>query len=241
MRTIDSAGKIFSRSLGAVTLILIGLLVIHGLVLEPQRDRSFQSMQVLRQRHEVVLAQQIGLQGSALTGDARYLEVYPRNADLLNGGGIDAFELTSLDRRAAELYLELRLAEQAWIDGAMARLDSTTSRGAEGPQRGSVEREIALFDAYLQSHERIMTELSVDHQAATNAQLLALYAAFGATVLIMLSATILSFRRTRRLREAVGEPLSALLARIDEISSGDAVPNKISGDSAEFEVVEFSG
>jgi diguanylate cyclase (GGDEF)-like protein len=237
VHAIHSSGRIFGRSLVAVALLLLGLLTVHGLVLQPRHDKALLSANVLRQRHEAILGLQIGLQGFALTGDDRYLETYQRSAELLRGGAADAFSVASLDRRAAELYLQLRLAQQAWVDELVARSVGATPGGEDAPLRPSTGRELSLFDAYRQTYERTMEELDVLHRAAHTVYRWTLYSAIGGALLIMLAASVVGFRRTRVLRQAVGEPLSALLARLEGIGRGDLTPQRVTPGPAEFEVL----
>jgi len=234
---INSSARVAGRSLVAVAVILVGLLVVHSLALQPRHDRAMLVTQGLRQRHEAILNQQIGLQGFALTGNERYREIYQRGAQLLSNGNADASGFAGLDRRSTELYLELRLAQQAWVDELTARSVEATAAGSGGPAQALSGREIALFDAYLQTYERTMEGLDALHQTTHRINRLTLYPVIAGALLIMLGAGAVAFRRTRVLRQAVGEPLSALLARLEGIGRGDLTPKPITSGPAEFEVL----
>ena len=257
VHAIQSSRKLVGRSLGAVTLVLVGLLVTHGLVLQPLHDSAQQSTRVLRQRHEAILTMQIGLQGFSSTENEQYLAAYQRGVEQLHAEDSGVFSIMSRNRRATELYLELRLAQQAWVNESMAQSIFITLARAEGPEQALIAREInqfladrqtdertgseiALFDAYLQTYEQKMEELDALHQTAHRVNRLTLYSAIGGALLIMLGAGAVGFRRTRVLRQAVGEPLSALLGRLEEIGSGDLTPKPTTSGPAEFEVLARS-
>ena len=235
IRTVVSWGRLTGIALGAVTITLIGLLLVNGVIFQVRLDEAWMSTRLLRESHQAMLEQQSGLRGFLYSGDERYLEAYQRGSDALAVVNPEAARLISGQGRVGELYLEFRLAQSAWVDGwAGQAIDTARDQLGEVPTAFQ-EQDKFLFDTYRTSYDETIAELLSRRDDAYRDQRNALVGAIVGSIAVTVGAGAIASRRTRALRRAVGEPLSALLGRLEQIGIGDLTPQEIASGPAEFE------
>src|SRR5687767_5450512 len=202
LRSLVVWGRVTGASLVLVMVVLAALMIVDSSVYAPAVDRSIQGTGAVRQTHEAMLDQQIGLRGFLLSGDARFLGAYRRGQQALPKLNAEATRRLARETRLGELLLEMRLAQQRWLDGWAA--DALALGQTPGAVTGAfLDQDKALFDDYRQHYDALITEL-VDHRdQGVDDQRRALAVAIGVALAVTVASGALGVRRSRRLRRAI--------------------------------------
>lgn len=227
-------------ALAFVVLALGALVFANEAIYRPRLDRSLEAARLARLSHEAMLDQQTGLRGYLLSGEPEFLEAFDRGATALPPLQEDLTELVGGDGRSGPLLVDLRVAQQRWIDEWAV---PAAERGDDGDLRGSssfLREDKRLFDVYRGEYEELITRLAADRDAALAVQRQALLIASLVGLTVALVAAVLVIRRANALRRAVDEPLRGLLVQLDDIRSGDfarAARREQTGAPAELEIL----
>lgn len=227
-------GHLTGGTLFLVLVTLGALLVTNRYAFEPRVARTLDSTRVMRLNHEAMLDQETGLRGYLLSRDERFLEAYERGHDALATLDPEARQLLSGSGRPGELFLDVRLAQQAWIDDwatealRLGRSQDTSASDA------FLQLDKALFDVYRQRYDVLITALVDRRDDAVQTQSQALLLALSFAIAVTAGAGAMGLQRGRALRRAVGIPLGDLLARLEGIRAGELSPQPIVDGPAEF-------
>ncbi|MGK2949331.1 MAG: CHASE3 domain-containing protein, partial [Acidimicrobiales bacterium] len=224
---VDQVSLLARVTVGTYALLglaLVALLASSRLTFEPRLRDAIEGTRVLRVGHEAMLDQQTGLRSFMLTGDDRFLEAYEAGRQSLE-------QLTAeSDRRlgggaTAPLYLDLRLARQAWIDGWTADALGEGRRLAAGV--ADDERSLLLlqgkdlFDLYREAYESLAVFVVAERETALDAQSRAIFVTAGTALLATVALGSVAAARIRRLRLAVAGPMASILDHLDQIREGN--------------------
>ena len=220
LRSLESWGRLTGGALALIAVVLGGLLALNLSYFQPRVEALVEGGAVVRQSHEAMLNQQVGLRGFLQTGDRRYLEAYERGADAIDGVNAEAARLLAGDSVLAQRFLDLRVAQQRWLDGWAADALELGGSGADIPETFIAEDK-SLFDAYRDRYDRLIVEVVAQRRAVLAAQRTAYVVAIASAMIVTLAAGAFGARRSRRLRASIEAPLHAILGRIDEIGRGE--------------------
>ena len=235
VRALHDWARLTGGAVGLLVALLLVLLAVELSVLRPRVDHILDATLVVRDGHEAMADQQVGLRGFLLSGDERYLESFergrtelarltPRAADLLSTGG-----------RTGALYLEMRIAQEAWIEGwALPALASARGDAVAPPD---LEEDKARFDEYRASYEGLLDRLVRDRRAAVDARGALLVLTIVLSGAIVLTSGVIAMRQAARLRRSIGTGLDALLHRLERIRGGHLDPEPALAGPAELEAI----
>ena len=213
--------------------VLVVLLVVTQGIYAPRTERAIEATRVARNMHEAMLDQETGLRGFALTQQERFLEPYEHGRRALPALNEEENELLAGRGRLSELWLDLRLAQQAWIDGwgedAIRRSRAGTA-DAEFLAQGNV-----LFNRYRESYDALIAALIQYRADAIDGGRIALVAATVLSLVVTSSAGVIAARRSRALQRSIDVPLRSLLDRLDAVRNGDLAPRDVPAGPSELE------
>ena len=222
---------------GLAAAALVGLLVVVRGVYEPRVEQAVESTAAVRSIHEAMLDQEAGLRGFLLSRDDRFLEAYERGHDALPGLNAAASRLLAGQGEAGRLLLDMRLAQQSWTaDWAVEALRRGQDPAGPIPD-AFLQKDKALFDAYRERDEALVTHLVARRHDALRAQSNALLAVVGLAIAATGLFLVYAGRRGRALRQAVGPPIRELLERLERIQAGDFSSQPALRGVAELEVL----
>jgi diguanylate cyclase (GGDEF)-like protein len=202
-----------------IGLALVGLIVANEQHFEPRVRHAIEAARVIRSSHEAMLNQESSLRGFLLSGDRRFLEPFEAGRDALATLNDSAESALDDGAEIRALYLELRLAQAAWIDGWTAQALSAGER--QQASDALLLRGKELFDAYREANDAIAAELVARRTEAVDAQGRALTTVSLIALAITVALGITSFLRGRALRRALDPALEGVLAHLARIESGD--------------------
>jgi CHASE3 domain sensor protein len=223
---IDRWTVLTSVTFALIVAGLAVLIVANAAVFEPKVRDAVEGTRVVRQIHEAMLDEETALRAFLVTGDERFLEPYDRVAPTLPGLGEEAKRRLTSDQTTAGLLVDLRVAQQAWIDG-------WTERALEAGRRGEVgdaERDRllgdgnALFADYRAAYQVLSARLVAQRTSALDQQNQALLFTTVVALLITAVMGLVTFRRSRTLRRTTETGLAHLTGRLTAMGSGDLSP-----------------
>ena len=228
LRSLEVWGRLTGGALAATAALLSVLLVLNLFYFQPRTHAFVEGAAVLRRSHEAMLDQQVGLRGYLQTGERRYLEAYDRGRRAIGPVNVEAARLIGArDRMLAQQFLDLRVAQQRWLDGwAAEALELGGSSGGDVPE-AFVAEDKELFDAYRATYDRLIAALVEQRRDVVAAQRTAYVAAIATAIGVTVAAGVFGARRSRRLRRSIEGPLGDLLDRIGEIGRGELDPRPL--------------
>ena len=233
IRSVVEWGHITGAALIVVAATLIGLFAFDLWIYQPEVDRTIEATALTRLGHEAMLDQQVGLRGFLASGDEQFLETYQSGNDALPELNREAERLIAGRGDLGGYLLEMRLTQQAWIDGWAT--EALARRRSENPRSASfLLLDETLFDEYRARYEILISHLSDHRSQAIADQRRALLIATALALLVTATAGVVGGRRVRALRRDVGIPLTALIYRLEEIRSGDFAPKPMPEGPSEF-------
>lgn len=206
-------------SFALVAAALLGLLVVNKTVYEPRVARSVDGTQVMRLAHEAMLNQESSLRGFLLSGDDRFLEPFEAGSSELPELNEQAERLLSSDRSMQRLFLDVRLAQAAWIDGWT---DEALAAGRRQQTNEAllVEGKV-LFDAYRETNDRLLGKLIARRTDAMQDQERLILWTAGLALLAAVVLGVASFHRGRALRRSLDPALAGIFDHLERIKRGD--------------------
>ena len=237
LRSLETWGRLTGSALVAIVSMLAALLLINLSYFQPRADALIDGAAVVRQSHEAMLNQQVGLRGFLQTGERRYLEAYDRGHEVLDEVNAEAADhLGRSDAVLSRHFLELRVAQQRWLDGWAADALELGASGGEVPD-SFIARDKELFDTYRARYDDLIAELVGQRRQVLDAQRTAYVVAIAAAILVTVVAGAYGARRSRRLRRSIEAPLHAILDRIDEVGRGELEARTVIEGPAELTAV----
>ncbi len=236
VRSLVGWGRLTGGALGLVVVGLLILVVFEASVYQPRVDRLLTATATARLSHEAMLDQQSGLRGFLPSGDDRFLEAYRRGQQALPPLNVESARLLGGEGRLGGLLLDMRLAQQTWIDRWATQALEVGRTHAAVPD-GFVDQDKTLFDDYRQRYDALITELVTQRDRAIREQRRGLAAVIAFALAVAITAGVLGARRGRRLRRALGASLDALTQRLDQIGHGDLAPRGIPDGPTELQLL----
>lgn len=217
--------QVVGLALIAAVGVLVALLVAHERVYGPRLERAVDVISELRLAHQAMLDQQAGLRAYVLTGDEQFLEAYRAGSADLPGRIDHATELLAGDEVSTALLVEVRLAQQAWIEGWVPL---ALAAGADGVAEAEANQLLldgkALFDEYRVSHAALVDELNVDRDDALGEQSSAIVRTAGLALAIVVAVGFPAAWWVRSLRRSIDDGLQEVDAHLTRIRAGDLRP-----------------
>lgn len=234
---VVSSGRIARATLLSVLLLLMALLIGNVAFFQPRFDRAVNATTTARRSHEALLDQQLGLRGYLYTGDERFLDTYEKGDRDLKDLNVDASRYLAGEGEVGELYLDTRLAQEAWLkDWAAEVIKQREELSADEPvPTGFLVKDKELFDEYRQDYEQLISKLVVERQSAVSAEKNALLLTIALAILTGIGGLVLSVRNAQRVRIQTAQPIQSLMDRIDQIQHGDLAPRPMLSGPAEFQ------
>jgi diguanylate cyclase (GGDEF)-like protein len=213
--------------------VLLVLLVVTQGVYQPRVEQAIEATRVARNMHEAMLDQETGLRGFALTQDERFLAPYERGRRSLADLNQEESDLLAGNGRLSGLWLEVRLSQQAWLDGWGKPAIERARAGTADP-RFLAEGKV-LFDGYRQRYDALLAALIHDRKTSLDDSRMAMTAAVLASLAVTIVAGVIAARRAKRLQRSIDGPLRSMLERLDAVRQGDLSPRSAVGGPRELE------
>ena len=222
-----------------VSVLLLSLATSGYLILvsQPRLANYVELVREARDVHEAMLDQETGLRAWLATGDPVFLQSYE---DGRAQATVAVSELLRDVRKSPEVtnrVLNMLLARQAWQDWASeaAGRRYTVEQRSSGVLTAFLLEGKSYFDAYRRL-DTVSTDAIRDRRtAALSLQRNALVTVFGSYLVLLGGSAWITYRRGRRLRAVVLEPIADLHDTIGRLRDGD-----LTARAAETAVPELS-
>ena len=224
-------------ALALVAIALSALLAMND-VHNGREEEAVTATRLARTSHEAMLDQANGFTAFAVTGEERYRNRAVEASDRLAATRPELERL--LPRIAPALTLDMRVAQQAWLDRWVpAALAAGEDGGAEGPAAGELLADgTALLDRYRAAHDALIAELLVHRDQAISGQTDAVARTATLGLVVTAAMTAAAMWRGRRLRRIIAPALDGILDDLARIQARDFEPTPTRGGPAELAAIE---
>lgn len=227
--------KRFVALMLTLTVLLAALLI--G-VLQPRASTYTYLNRDLRRAHEGMLDQETGARAWYATRDESFLEAVDDGIARLEAANADLMSHLGVNESVDRLILDLRLAQEAWLNGwAAPTLQSDAPAGDLAELDAVLAAGKVLFDDYRAAQERALADVARRRDAAVVQERNAMILWAVAEGIVCAAMLAVSRREKRQLSASVVAPLEDLLATIGRIRDGDLAARPSAGGSRELEQI----
>ncbi|GGI08777.1 diguanylate cyclase [Egicoccus halophilus] len=216
----------FRGVLAAVVALLLVLAVLSTVVLaflHPDVRQDTVVTRTMREAHEGMVDMESGLSGWIATGEDEYLAVADHGRATVDRAAGGFADLLGNDAALDRSILDLRLAQEAWLQqwAQQARALDRTGLGTVERSRLLQEGSV-LFARYRVTHQTAIDQAAARRDVALHAERSALSAGLGGALLLVVVVALIARHASRRLAGAVARPITDLLAGMDRLAAGHA-------------------
>ncbi|MFA9444396.1 diguanylate cyclase [Egicoccus sp. AB-alg6-2] len=216
----------FHLVMAGVVAVIVAMSVLAGVLLfelHPDLRHDTEVTRSMRVAHDGMVAQESGYSGWLATGDADYLLLAEQGHATVEATSNELADLLGREPSIDRAILDLRLAQQAWIDQWVARVRALPSPPSdEAVRQRLLDDGAALFLRYRDVHLRAIDVAVGERDAALELERRALVTGFAAALALAGLVALLARRSSRRLAAAVAGPIDELLDGMERLAAGHA-------------------
>jgi diguanylate cyclase (GGDEF)-like protein len=213
---LSGAFRFFGTLVAAAFVVTALAFGIGRALLSPELARSRLAVRTESAAYAAMLDQETGLRAYLLTHDSRFVEPYISGHAALERANKELTEAVGSVPELAAAMLGTRLAEEMWRV-RWATVAADTGPQAVGP---SMLEGKALFDAYRSQQAALADALNQRSDELAQREERAISARVAIELLVFVAVLILAVRQHRALRDAIIDPIAAVLRHIRRIRDG---------------------
>jgi diguanylate cyclase (GGDEF)-like protein len=203
----------------AVMLGAIGWLMLARL--QPDVEYDTELTRGLREAHEGMIDRASALRGWLATGDEQLLLDDDEARVAVDASSRRLTELLGHDAMLDRHALEVRLAQQSWVEGwAEPTLRLVPEELTDDERQAVVVDGTERFNRYRQVQEAAVRAAVDERDKALRDQRTALATGLGLATAIALLLVVVARRSRRRIAAGVGRPIERLLTAMERVAAG---------------------
>lgn len=208
-------------ALATVAFLTLGLALVVVTVIGPRVDRANHVLSALQDGHTAMLNQETGLRGFLVTREPRFLEPYWKGVDDLRRSDATLRALGAEDDDLTELLVDLRTAEQDFIQGwARPTLTSQPAMGDTVALSELLREDKRLFDRYRAVEAEVRSVVEERRSTASTQRIVVVLGGALAALAVAAGVAVAVRRANRRLAEQLVPPIGQVRDTLAALADG---------------------
>jgi len=221
----DRLAGAFHGVLAGITvtaLITLAVFAVVGIGVLPRVHRYVNGARDVRNAQLAMIDQETGIRGFLLTGDEKFLQPYRNGVRNVTAANAEAVQELSGERALARPLLDMRLAQQAWTDRWASAAVNGRAPAPDTPEfDGFIASGKTMFDAFRARTAAVLRAVDDKRDEALHQEGSVLALGVGLDLVVLLFLTLLAVRQFRRVRDAIVQPVSEMVAAVARLGEGD--------------------